>query len=508
MEATGLRESIELTAGSSNTIYPDPEQRIARALISEAEDQINILNNEIIRVQRLLDSLEDRRTQEVARLNKLRIVIAPHKTLPPELLSQIFVDCVGGNEVRIPPNKSTAMLWRLGLTCSRWRKISFSESRLWDKFFICGLPPYSKTSEITHYILSQIGNFPINFRIGEYPSQDKTFVLDLFSRYSNRIRGLSFWVANSISKHLYTASYPSNNLESLTMTVFDKIETSQYTPIISALSAHGHLQRLKLMGSLIHGWNHVKFDKIWVDSMSSFWAHLRSLTIGDGAYISHAALATILQHCTRLVYCDAVLVEVNDSYQMPSSSRTMEHLRRFAIDTRCSCATLGSLLDFLICPELKVLDFRTSRTSDNLWPEVNLLNFISRSPGIQVLQFKQFPISDYGFRWLICGLPALVTFDVKTLTPIPETALDTIRRENLVPHLEAMDVWVASSRGISELLESRWPALPGTQGLSNIVIRISAQHYHVEKDQFEALTSHLIKTGRRVQLVVLGDRIW
>ncbi|KAJ6580812.1 hypothetical protein B0H19DRAFT_848339, partial [Mycena capillaripes] len=58
------------------------------------------------------------------------VMTYPILTLPNELTSEIFINCLSSDAVRVQPNPATAPLL-LAQVCSQWRAIAFSLPELW-----------------------------------------------------------------------------------------------------------------------------------------------------------------------------------------------------------------------------------------------------------------------------------------------------------------------------------------------------------------------------------------
>jgi hypothetical protein len=98
-----LKKRIITNVDSSNAILPDSEQKIIREVISEAQSEISSLDDEIL-----------------ARVNRIYAGIAPHKMLPPELLTLIFSHVMTDKYVEAPQGP-LSLLCALGQVCSRWK---------------------------------------------------------------------------------------------------------------------------------------------------------------------------------------------------------------------------------------------------------------------------------------------------------------------------------------------------------------------------------------------------
>ncbi|RDB27391.1 hypothetical protein Hypma_004505 [Hypsizygus marmoreus] len=128
------REWIEFCAGRSNTIIlSESEARVAKRLLEEVQVNVNRLDLEILRMQAILADLELQRDVAVARRSRLQTAIAPHKRLPSELLSTIFLETLdSGRAVFAPDCPVETWPWPLRAVSSRWRDVAISDIRLWD----------------------------------------------------------------------------------------------------------------------------------------------------------------------------------------------------------------------------------------------------------------------------------------------------------------------------------------------------------------------------------------
>ncbi|KAF8065406.1 hypothetical protein FPV67DRAFT_183441 [Lyophyllum atratum] len=125
-----LIEKIETHAGMVNdVVLSEPEIRRSKEIYCEQE---RILSD----FDRQIDSLIAKRTTHQQWMNKFCVALAPHKNLPSEVLSQIFLHCVPVNIARVLPSKCSEAPWVLGHVCSSWRRISHNDHRLWPGEFL------------------------------------------------------------------------------------------------------------------------------------------------------------------------------------------------------------------------------------------------------------------------------------------------------------------------------------------------------------------------------------
>lgn len=105
----------------SNDVLSDVYQRLIREILHESQDKLQSLDTEISELHAAIARLEDHHGKEISRVQRMKVGIAPHKNVPPEIMTKIFVCCLSTRQPRLnlPPNYEDA-IWNLTQTCSRW----------------------------------------------------------------------------------------------------------------------------------------------------------------------------------------------------------------------------------------------------------------------------------------------------------------------------------------------------------------------------------------------------
>ncbi|RDB18776.1 hypothetical protein Hypma_014517 [Hypsizygus marmoreus] len=118
-------------------VLHDITRRQTREMRHFLLDELNRLRLDIeiaplYNLQPLLIQLLLSATQSLLLIKAIDAAIAPHKTLPPELLSQIFIYCAP-TSLTFPPTHSQATMapWTLMQVCSRWRKVALGTPEIW-----------------------------------------------------------------------------------------------------------------------------------------------------------------------------------------------------------------------------------------------------------------------------------------------------------------------------------------------------------------------------------------
>lgn len=340
-----LRGHVELTAGRSNAIRSDLEEQMAKLLYSEAQDDLRALDDKIAKVQQTLDLLNEKRVPKAERMNRFQVATAPHRHVPAETWSNIFVHCMDGVEAIIPPDQH-CMPYTLGMVCSRWRTISHAEHRLWNRIY---LSP-SASLEAFQLILPLIGTSSIDIRVSNKDFDTTSTLLGIFARYSHRIRALKFVLHHKLQENFALAgiSYPFTVLESLNISILQYHEAINpgIALALTSFFASGNLSDVRLIA---HSCDH---SLITSELISLPWDRLKKLTIGCGLSISFLSLLNILQSCTSLVTLSVVILDRAPPQNL-SSTVILKSLHFFSIFIMGDeIIGLGEFLDHLTCPSL------------------------------------------------------------------------------------------------------------------------------------------------------------
>jgi len=124
------RSSFDLNL-LNNDPLPNVVLQEIRQILPFTEKKMNALGEEISRLQSLLEGLcvEHRRLEST--VQSYRQAVAPHRNIPNELLTEIFLNCVAdSNGIAIPLHRSDAPL-NLLQACSRWRRVVQTTPELW-----------------------------------------------------------------------------------------------------------------------------------------------------------------------------------------------------------------------------------------------------------------------------------------------------------------------------------------------------------------------------------------
>ncbi|KAF9456380.1 hypothetical protein BDZ94DRAFT_1275843 [Collybia nuda] len=434
------REEFEALEGISNEALGGADRQLVAEMISEAKLDLHTLNTQITDLQSHLNILQEHWEKAILRVKRLQVWTAPHKDIPSEILARIFSLCLGGSAVTVPPLSSVSMPWVLGRVSSRWREISISEQRLWGRiaFRPWGIYPRAALEEA----IRRCGQ-SMCIELGPIPERFTEAVLPTLRQHRQRLKSLMVGVSGDTAALLDEIS-SFEQLETLSINYGNGLDA------ISVISAPPALCKLTLTRDM-HG-DARSLDNSWIDPKSPIWSHLTCLEITRYINTSTTLMLEILQRCTMLVECTTYLVPPHEGQEISTSIvvPTLQSLR-IKIDS----LNLAAFLSAITLPSLKVLDI-SSCSRPPPWPQCEFLGFLERSHcHLEQLSLRNYPISLENVIPLIRSLPDLQHLRIGTET-IPDTVVDTIISDALLPKLVFLEASFASSRAVTKLLKSRW----------------------------------------------------
>jgi hypothetical protein len=329
--------------------------------------------------------------------------------MPSEILVKIFVCCVNGSSIQLPPISFSSMPWVLGRICSRWRKISLAEHRLWVTFY---LRSHKYPVAVIRRMLVLSGPRPITLNIlsAAHPHTIFPFLVENCRRF----RSLTIPILSSTSDHLgHIASF--DRLDSLTLHMYD---IGRETPINRpGWSAPQSLRRLNLISVVDF---YLKLQHTRINPTSSFWAHLTHFWTNSEVVILPSTFLKILRQCKILVAFRVVLRTFFDSDQADAGTGSIVVPTLRSIDIELDSTVMEAFFAPLTLPSLRVVEMR-SRIGE-LWSQP-LLDLENRS-GCRVEVFISDNIPLELLEATMKALPDVIEFRVETREPIPDSIVE------------------------------------------------------------------------------------
>lgn len=426
----------------------------------DAQEDLDLLDNEVVRTRSILDTVLRRRDEGARRVGRLKAWAASHKYLPPELLAKIFTYCVGLAEMALPvppyPDNfkhgfSRSMAWVLTHVCSRWRKICIAEHQFWNTIAL--LPRGKHPRRAFEAAILRSGTRIIHLKY--IASGCSEAVLPTILRHRNRFTSLDLEITRNTEEFL--GKIPLfEKLESLSIR-FDNYDGIPFV----GLPAPPLLRKLTL-ASVKLGFSRTVYNHHWVDPVDSIWAQLTHLEIKKTLTIASSSMLKILQQGTALVKCFLYISRWLDPGDFLEAVEciVLPNLQVLKLQTDQDDADPCPILHALTLPSLKT--FEMDGGYRNTWkslPLDHVLQLIIRSRcPLKVLRIISYRVPVRFTLPLMRVLPDLVEFDIETDVPLSALIVDKMISEKLFPHLEHLSAWFDTDRTAIALLESTWAA--------------------------------------------------
>ncbi|KAF9461043.1 hypothetical protein BDZ94DRAFT_1311008 [Collybia nuda] len=430
---------IEILAGSSNDLLSDEEQSAVHKRMDNVQGEVYSLEKNITQLHETIRSLEKRRSEGLSGMERLCTGIAPHKKIPPEILSQFFLYAKSERALRLPPRPDEP-IWPLMQVCSRWREIILAEPLIWAKIRSCDSHYMESLNPLIHEIFANRGSACLITYWEPWISTSEAWeaFLKLLSMYPSRYKHLGVIFRDFIPPPLHKTPITLEYHESIYISSHFRFRHhTAMTPtadffISEALRKVSVSAQLKISPSK------------WLSRVSLPWSQLTDLTIEP---IPASALATILGQSVHLVIC-TVLVEGGLLGQdIPSNYVQLTCVEYLKFSTLSDFSGTRYLLDILTVPALQELHFED--LDWNIWPQESVLQLVSRSAcQLKVLETPHLVLEEWEL------VPLMRELHAYTKRSVTNSTINQIRRERLTPQLCVLNgLKLSSLHSFIELLE-------------------------------------------------------
>lgn len=446
-ERESFLKNYESTFNPSNSILPEDEQEVVQGLISESQRTLDSLDDEISAIQTTLRALLSRREQEALRTERLRTGVAPHKKIPLEVLSLIFIHTISDRPAHIRYMRRDCP-WNIGQVCSRWRATTLSEARLWNTM-IFKIPEIGSVFQGSHDIIHR----PVIIQ----PHRFHEFI-----------------------EHLHIESHHNS------------------VDLGSLLTPFSHSRNLKevLFSAEMH-------SRFWIYDLGLLdrfpWAQLTSLMLLHGE-TSLATFTEILRRSVNLAVVNITLeLKVIPWATIPMLK--MRHLRVLEVHG-VTPHSIDLFLSFLVLPSLKTLCFYGQPPLfRHRFSFQGMAGLITRSGcSLTHVVIQTLPVPSESIELCLPLMPELVTFSTDFSEPIAGPTLDRMRWEDLVPKLESFSAGIASFDAFRALLKARYKGLPSIRNrkMRDVNVRVSRREFESRREEIMEFVEEHQDGGRTV----------
>jgi hypothetical protein len=475
--------------GRTNAPHSDEET-------TELRHQLPILEIEHHRLETDISLLLAKRARLVNHIDRCRIAVAPHKRLPPELIGQILLRCVGGPAVLpLADGKNNT---RLVITqiCSAWRSIAFDVAELWDVIFdFLGSTRLSPESlgcvDLTGAWLSQCNSNSLSLRVllgltntNFDAMNDNVKRLDhiidsVVIPNTHRFSVLMVVLSHHGAKSLLTL--PSDSFPALEQVfiVYNNITQPLLTCDIP-ITAFSLASRLSVGGIL-------SARAVIPNFLQLPWSQLLSLLIQYRPQTANTC-ATVLSSCTSLISL-CIDTTLHDEDGMLPVSRDWRPqvpihlwcLQRLVITF--DMHLMGDMLSMLKLPRLQRLHFMQRRhvfSDASIWWSLPAFTTFLMS----LSSLEAFEISDFAGRLvsthqshrnmegLIACIPAVKVVQLSDTFPLLPSTMARIGTGALLPQAEHLEFAAQDPCTVIEMLTTRQATALATVDPAQAVSRL------------------------------------
>lgn len=135
--------SMDMTHTSFDSLPSPHETTGILRLISDAESELSLCDNEILRLQSILGQLERKRLRLKCLIEAQRSLLSPVRNVPEEIWGEIFSQTCIKHTFIFGADKSAKTVLPstlLSSVCSRWRAVVHAAPRLWSDLVIFARP--------------------------------------------------------------------------------------------------------------------------------------------------------------------------------------------------------------------------------------------------------------------------------------------------------------------------------------------------------------------------------
>ena len=460
MDTEPLAQLFDLSAVlRTNDSLSDAAHDEAKAHLLNAEKEMKRLDLAI--AAHSSKKLQNDRVKIAQRVQSYRIIIAPHRRLPPEILSEIFRYCVAP-EIRVGSKPFTGPL---DLVCSRWRRIALGTPGLWNEIHIDygDWSDYRILTKEAKLRLSRSGYAPLSLTIsGVRTSKSFNAVSDLVIPHAGHLASLS--VKSSTKSLMEFLLLPPASVAHLKSVELCFLDDSPIPPNSLTWIASQNLRTVSLTAPRHYA------------SISFPWRQLTCLCLHTS--ITPTAAVVILQQCFNLKQC-SLFLGASWTGRPFGPSETEAPVVLAALEflwvhlSKTDSVPYRHLLQPLILPKLDT--FCLLASSRYMWytPLKSVLKLSSSFVKLHLsVQVASFDIEE-----ILHDMPLLADLSLRVGQPFARSTLDIISRGGLVPKLEHLECITTSLASFLDMVECRQKSDPLCSTLKTVSVYANDNGY-------------------------------
>ncbi|KIJ15882.1 hypothetical protein PAXINDRAFT_11459 [Paxillus involutus ATCC 200175] len=362
----------------SNMNYSAPGQTQIHAIgeiISQRQAQLSDVTRQlasaqaaVTRIQDLQRRLLEKRKHIVASMEAHQAFISCIRRLPPEILGEIFIQCLPPHPHIKPSSRAAPLL--LTRICRGWRQVAFSTPRLWCSLELWWprLPRIQQESQFYHHWLSRARSCPLSLAVDAscYRRDVRAYeVTESLQPYTSQVARLLLAFDEVTAPELLLKDVPM--LEHLTL---------------RGWLGHWHPRRISITQPQPRLRSLTIISKPFSPGVLSFfdpgWANLTRVEVSLLSRPAESNLGvfwTLLQLCPNLE--DFIFSSVQEHNDAPTCP-LLQHPKLSSLDV-VVVSNVGCLVKSLILPNLRHLKISSVNPIPATWRQEEFKAFLSLS---------------------------------------------------------------------------------------------------------------------------------
>ncbi|KAJ6466300.1 hypothetical protein C8R45DRAFT_1021225 [Mycena sanguinolenta] len=436
--------------------------------IEESESKIISLDSQISALVELRDS---QRTCILA----LRYIISPIRTLPVELLAEIF-DLAIRNHTHIDDTH------RISQVCSHWRQVAHRTPRLWTRSLTVDSRKEDYADGLKTW-LARSAPLPLPIAFVLMTQTINPDILEAVLEVAPRMSSLEIFAVDPMPSSLVRQVGQCRLDNLVDLNLLGTIEDTDPTPI--SFAAVPRLRKLRISSTT---------PQLFVP-----WAQLTNLNVND---VSPEVAFSILSQCASLL--EAAVVIPGWPQEVKQSILVFNQLHTLFLEFIETSEDIASFFDCFSTPLLQDLELVFTPVQ---WPQTHFSAFQLRTPNITQLGFAYSEsLTSDDVVAAIRNSPLLTHLKINSCDEcFDDVFIRTLHYEDgvapLVPHLQNLTLWSGKANFTEEILAgmiaSRWwsDAELGSKATPPAVARWADVDFQIEEYEwgphFEDILKHI-----------------
>ncbi|KAK2462927.1 hypothetical protein APHAL10511_005125 [Amanita phalloides] len=430
------------------------EVQIIRHHLEEAEVEVDRISSDIAQ-------LYERKQQNIDKVRRYRVAIAPIKKVPEDIIRCIFA-CLGQDRaIRLPHERDDIPPQVvLSHVCSTWRQIALDMGSLWSHITVS---PRNNFRAFCELWLPRITGRSITVDLSSGCTFDRMSDPRLMKDFWKPLAHYQFKNVELVMNNVQLSGLSrmpddiSLQVESVSLARNMYFHIKKW-PLLLPQFISRHLHSFRVCGDLEDD----EYDFFTPEYYLLPWHQLRRLEL-NGTGIELPCFARLLQQCTSLEVCSVEVWLQDTADVMPAEQVTLFSLRKLSLVVVQELHLL-SATSFLLLPSLRILEIRGGEWTDKVHAVFRNQFNLQQLYELDITHIKFPPpiisiLKDASSLRRLC-LPQHAVFD--------EECRRGLANGQLGRHLESLDLFDSSCNvdDIVEMVEIRREARKVISGLA------------------------------------------